>query len=126
MTAYWGSSAIIAAWINPEIRMRLHRERGVTRTHSLVEVFSAFTGGDLTIRQGADEAARTIANLAQDLDQTEVVAALRLAHVKGLRGGRVHDYLHAVAAEKIQAEKLLTVDRGDFNGITVLEIEQLG
>lgn len=131
MTAYRDSSAIIAAWINSEIRMCLHRERGVTRTHSLAGIFSAFTGGDLTIRQGADEAARTIANLAQDLDfvdldQTEVVAALRLAHVKGLRGGRVHDYLHAVAAEKIQAEKLLTVDRGDFNEITAMEIEQLG
>lgn len=131
MTAYWGSSAIIAAWINPEIWMRLHRERRVTRTHSLAEVFSAFTGGNLTIRQDADGAARTIANLAQDLDfvdldQTEVVAALRLTHVKGLRGGRVHDYLHAVAAEKIQAEKLLTVDCGDFSGITAMEIEQLG
>ncbi len=131
MTAYWDSSAIIAAWISPEIRMRLHRERGVTRTHSLAEVFSAFTGGSLTIRQDADEAARTIANLAQDLDfvdldRTEVVAALRLARVKGVRGGRVYDYLHAVAAEKIQAEKLLTVDRGDFNGITAMKIEQLG
>jgi predicted nucleic acid-binding protein len=131
MKAYWDSSAIIAAWVNPDLRVRLHQERGITRTHSLAEIFSAFTGGNLTIRQDADEAARTVADLARDLEfmdlnQTDVLAALQRARVKGVRGGRVHDFLHAVAAEKVKAPKLVTVDRNDFAELTTVEIEQLG
>jgi predicted nucleic acid-binding protein len=130
MKAYWDTSAIIHAWINPATRSRLHKERPATRTHALAEIFSAFTGGNLTIRQDADEAARTVEDLARDLqfvdlDKTDVLAALKTARAKGVRGGRVHDYLHAVAAEKFSADKLVTVDRNDFDGLSGIEIEQL-
>ena len=130
MSAYWDSSAVIAAWIDPDLRLRLHRERGITRTHTLAEIFSAFTGGNLTIRQEADQAAKTVANLALDLDFVDLEAAqlleaLHFARAKGVRGGRVHDYLHAVAAEKNQATKIITVDRNDFEGLSNLPIEQL-
>jgi predicted nucleic acid-binding protein len=40
-------------------------------------------------------------------------------------GGRVHDYLHAVAAQKSGAKKLLTLDENDFNDLTKVEIEQV-
>jgi predicted nucleic acid-binding protein len=76
----------------------------------------------------ADEAAKIVANLASDLDFQDLVAsdvlkALKEARKKGVRGGRVHDYLHAVAAEKSGARKLLTLDKNDFNDLTTVEIE---
>ena len=128
MRAYWDSSAVIEACNSPALRVRLHRERGLTRTHTLAEVFSTLTGGNLAFRLDADEAARTAANLAADLDfhdltATEVLTALKEARKKGVRGGRIHDYLHAVAAQKSGAKKLLTLDKNDFNDLTALEIE---
>jgi predicted nucleic acid-binding protein len=128
MKDYWDSSAVIEACNSPELRARLHRERGFTRTHTLAEVFSTLTGGNLAFRLGADEAAKTVANLASDLDFQDLAAgdvlkALKEARKKGVRGGRVHDYLHAVAAEKSGSRKLLTLDRNDFNDLTTVEIE---
>ena len=128
MKGYWDSSAVIEACNSPALRARLHRERGLTRTHTLAEVFSTLTGGNLAFRLGADEAAKTVANLASDLDfqdlsATDVLKALKEGRKKGVRGGRIHDYLHAVAAEKSGARKLLTLDRNDFNDLTTVEIE---
>jgi predicted nucleic acid-binding protein len=128
MKGYWDSSAVIEACNNPALRVRLHRERGFTGTHTLAEVFSTLTGGNLAFRLGADEAAKTVANLASDLDfedlsATDVLKALKEGRKKGVRGGRIHDYLHAVAAEKSGARKLLTLDRNDFNDLTTVEIE---
>jgi predicted nucleic acid-binding protein len=130
MSAYWDSSAVIAAWVEPDLRLRLHRERGITRTHTLAEIFSAITGGNLTIRQDAEQAAATVENLALDLDfvdleAAQVLEALKSARVRGVRGGRVHDYLHAVAAERSQATTIITVDRNDFEGLTNVPVEQL-
>ena len=128
MKDYWDSSAVIAACNSLALRARLHRERGFTRTHTLAEVFSTLTGGQLAFRLGADEAAKTVANLASDLDfqdlaATDVLKALKEARKKGVRGGRIHDYLHAVAAEKSGARKLLTLDKNDFNDLTTVAIE---
>ena len=46
--------------------------------------------------------------------------ALTLARKRGVRGGRVHDFMHAVAAEKSGATELLTADRNDFETLTSL------
>ena len=128
MKDYWDSSAVIEACNSLTLRVRLHRERGLTRTHTLAEVFSTLTGGNLAFRLDADEAAKTVAHLASDLDfqdlaATEVLKALKEARKRGVRGGRIHDYLHAVAAEKSGARKLLTLDKNDFSGLTTLEID---
>jgi predicted nucleic acid-binding protein len=130
MKAYWDSSAVIQACNSPALRARLLQERGLTRTHTLAEVFSTLTGGNLDFRVDADEAARMAANLAADLDfqdltAAEVLTALKESRKKGVRGGRIHDYLHAVAAQKAGAKKLLTLDKNDFNGLTKVEIEQV-
>jgi predicted nucleic acid-binding protein len=130
MKAYWDSSAVIEACNNPGLRARLHRERGLTRTHTLAEVFSTLTGGNLAFRLDADAAAQTVANLATDLDfhdltAADVLTALKEARKKGVRGGRIHDYLHAVAAQKSGAKKLLTLDKNDFTDLTKVEIEQV-
>ncbi len=130
MSAYWDSSAVIEACASILLRARLRRERGVTRTHTLAEVFSTLTGGNLAFRLDADGAARTVANLAVDLDfydlaAEDILQALKEARKRGVRGGRVHDYLHAVAAEKAGAKKLITLDRNDFEDLTNVEIEQV-
>lgn len=130
MKAYWDSSAVIEACTSPVLRARLHRERGLTRTHTLAEIFSTLTGGNLAFRLDADAAAQTVAGLAADLDfhdltAKDILTALNEARKKGVRGGRVHDYLHAVAAQKSGAKKLLTLDKNDFDDLSTIEIEQV-
>jgi predicted nucleic acid-binding protein len=130
MSTYWDSSAVVEACHSPVLRARLHREQGLTRTHTLAEVFSTLTGGNLSFRLDADEAARTVASLAADLEfhdltAVEILKALKEARKKGVRGGRVHDYLHAVAAQKSGAKKLLTLDKNDFDDLTAVEIEMV-
>jgi predicted nucleic acid-binding protein len=70
-------------------------------------------------------------NLAQDLDfvdltAQEVLNALKQARKRGVRGGRVHDFLHAVAAEKSGASQLLTLDENDFESLVdSVKVEQI-
>ena len=129
MKAYWDSSALVQATSDTNLRTRLRNERGVTRTHALSETFSVLTGGNLALRLEADAATRVIDNLAADLDfadltSAEVLAAFKRARRLGVRGGRVHDFLHAVAADKSGLAELLTLDRNDFAGLTTRVIVQ--
>jgi predicted nucleic acid-binding protein len=123
MKAYWDSSALVQASADAQLRTRLRKDRGITRTHALAEIFSALTGGNLTLRLDADAAAEVVDNLAADLDfmdltSAEVLSALKHARQRGVRGGRVHDFLHAVAADKAKAAVLLTTDQFDFESLT--------
>jgi len=125
MKAYWDSGALVEASSDLLLRSRLRKERGFTRTHALAETFSALTGGRLTIRLDADTASEVVDNLARDLDfvdlsAKEVLSALKQAQKRGVRGGRVHDYLHVRAAEKAGAPELLTTDQHDFASLTDL------
>ena len=131
MKAYWDASALVAALTEPTLRARLRSERGFTRSHSLSEAFSALTGGNIRIRVSADRASEMLDELTTDLDfveidAAEILKALRTARQKGVRGGRVHDYLHIIAAEKVAASESLTGDRNDFvglsNAVTVAQI----
>ena len=124
---YWDSSALIEAVQKPEIRQRLENETAFTRPHALAETFSVLTGNPAT-RISANDAARVIEYLSKslsfvDITGEETLSALKAAEKKGVRGGRVHDYLHAVAAEKCKADKIVTLDKNDFNGLTRLETE---
>jgi hypothetical protein len=83
------------------------------------------------VRFDADWSARTIEQLIADLDfvdlsPADLVAALKQAKRKGVRGGHVHDLLHAAAADKSQAQELLTIDVNDFkvlpNRVTVTSV----
>lgn len=130
MKPYWDSSALVEATSDLALRSRVKREQPYTRTHSLAEAFSALTGGNLGIRMDANDAAATLEDLARDLDfldlaKADVLTAFKSARSKGVRGGRVHDYLHAVAAEKEKATQLVTLDKNDFDGLTSVKIEQL-
>jgi predicted nucleic acid-binding protein len=130
MKPYWDTSALIEACQSAVLRARLHREGGLTRAHTLAEAFSTLTGGNLAFRLDGDAAAQVITGLASDLAfcdlaAGEVLTALRAARKKGVRGGRVHDYLHALAAEKSGATMLLTLDKNDFKDLTKVEIQQV-
>lgn len=129
MKTYWDSSAIIEAVWSETIKRRLEQERGLTRPHALAETFSTLTGNPDT-RISAENAAAILDRLAGSLDFVDITApeilrALKTARQKGVRGGRVHDYLHAVAAEKAGAKKILTLDKNDFSEITNLPVEQV-
>ena len=130
MKAYWDSSAILEAFDDLDLRLRLRAERGITRTHTLAEVFSTLTG-KLPVRLDADRAAEVVEQFAADLDfvdltPQETLAAFKQARQRGVRGGRVHDFLHAIAAKKSGATQLLTADKNDFDLLVdKLKIEQV-
>jgi hypothetical protein len=52
-----------------------------------------------------------------ELDAGETLSALEAAQTRGVRGGRVHDWLHARAAEKAKVAVLLTDNFADFAGL---------
>ena len=72
-----------------------------------------------------------VGSLAQDLDfvdltSTEVMDALKQTRKRGVRGGRIHDFLHAVAAEKAKTGQLLTADENDFESLLdTIKVEQV-
>jgi predicted nucleic acid-binding protein len=124
---YWDSSALVEAIWEPGLQERLHRERGVTRSHALAEVFSALTGNPVA-RINADDATAFLNHLAAHLDfvdltAAEMLAALKSARKLGIRGGRVHDFFHAAAAKKSGAKKIITLDQNDFTGLTEITLE---
>lgn len=131
MKAYWDSSALLETLSDRVLEARLAKEGGVTRTHALSEIFSALTGGNLGIRQQPNAAAKTVRAMAGKLEflnltEQEVLDALDKAQSRGVRGGRVHDYMHALAANKGKADALLTTDVNDFQGLVPgLKVEQV-
>mgnify|MGYP000143134744 CR=1 FL=1 len=119
---YWDSSALVEALHDETLRARLEQPGNITRTHSLAEVFSTLTGGRLGIRYSPNEASEMLASLSEDLEIVELsteqtLDALASAHKKGVRGGRIHDYLHAVAASHAEAQSLVTLNGKDFKGL---------
>jgi predicted nucleic acid-binding protein len=130
MKANWDASALIETTVDEELYARLKREGAFTRTHSLAETFATLSGNP-NFRSSANDAAVTVKRLAQylefvDVPAAEVIAALGKAQARGVRGGRVHDYIHALAADKANADALLTLDKNDFDGLVPgLSIEQV-
>ena len=130
MKAYWDSSALISAVEEPDLRARLASQRGYSRRHALAETFSALTGKPHLRLEGKD-AARLLKELAADLDfielsTAEILQAAADAQALGVRGGGIHDLLHARAALKSGAKHFLTLDRDDFEKLVPgLLIEQV-
>jgi hypothetical protein len=108
MKAYWDSSALISAVEEPDLRARLASQRGYSRRHALAETFSALTGKPHLRLEGKD-AARLLKELPADLDfielsTAEILQAAMDAQALGVRGGGIHDLLHARAALKSGAK----------------------
>ncbi len=119
MKTYWDSSALIEALHDPSLRSRLRPVDNATRPHSLAEVFSTLTKG-VSFRYAPADAANMVADLTADLafvelDSAETLSAVREASSQGVRGARIHDLMHATAARKWGADKLLTLDAAGFS-----------
>jgi predicted nucleic acid-binding protein len=92
--------------------------------HALAETFSILTGGRRGKRRlDAQLATRLIKESVLPFVQTvsltgnEVMFALEQSHARGVRGGAIYDYLHLVAAKKAGAEKLVTLDKRNFEAL---------
>ena len=115
MKVYWDTSAIIRFYATG----RIGQVSGITRTHTLAELFSALTGRgyDESMKDGSmrhrrlsmDAAAKVVSKLVPridfvDLSPDEVLAAIQSSRNVNAQGGRIHDLLHAVAADKGKAD----------------------
>lgn len=121
MITYWDSSALIELLHRPEIRASLSPKTDFTRLHTLSELFSTLTKG-VSFRYSPDDAAKMIDDLARDLSFVElskqdILDGIKTARRLGVRGGRIHDLLHATAARKSGAAALMTLDSAGFTGI---------
>jgi hypothetical protein len=123
MKTYWDSSALVEALHDPAIRERIKPANNATRSHSLTEVFSTLTKG-VNFRYSPVDAANMIVDVSRDItfvDLTagEILEAVKGASAQGVRGGRVHDLMHAWAARKWDADVLLTLDKSGFSTLKV-------
>ena len=122
MKRYWDASALIDALHDTRIEQKLLEPDQWTRAHALAETFATLTGGRLGFHYLPDDAAALIRELTQrinfvELNGAETVAALDAAQQRGVRRGRVHDWLHAYAAQKAGVTELLTDNLNDFAGL---------
>ncbi len=123
MKTYWDSSALIDALHSQNLRDKIRPKTAVTRPHSLAEVFSALTKG-VNFRYPAEDAAKMLEDLETDISFVELNAeetqdAINQASKRGVRGGRIHDLMHAAAAIKSGAKILLTLDTAGFSDLDV-------
>ncbi len=121
MTAYWDSSSLIAALMDG------HELEGVTRPHTLAEVFSTPTGKGIDTPDGRqrllpDDVAAILSDLPKlafvELSAAETLKAVQEAGAQGVRGGLVHVWLHVQAEEKAGADVILTENTRHFRTLT--------
>jgi predicted nucleic acid-binding protein len=119
---YWDSSALVDAFFDSRIEKQLFEPDQWTRPHSLAEMFSTLTSGKLGKQFLPDDAAAIVRELTAgvqfvELTPDEMLVAFDAAQKRGVRGGRVHDWLHAQAAKKAGVAELLTDNLTDFQGL---------
>ena len=119
MKAYWDSSALIKALHDHKLRTSLKPGKDGTRPHSLAELFSTLTKG-VSFHYSPSDAAAMIKSLSESLDFVELsaddaVSAIKSASSQGVRGARIHDLMHAAAAEKYRATVIFTLDKAGFS-----------
>src|SRR5260370_37093891 len=100
MKRYWDASALVDALHDARVEQKVLEPDQWTRTHTLAETFSTLTGGRLGFQYLPDDAAALIREISAgmhfvELSPEETLAALEAAQARGVRGGRVHDWLHA-------------------------------
>ncbi|HEV2391069.1 MAG TPA: PIN domain-containing protein [Verrucomicrobiae bacterium] len=122
MRRYWDSSALLDAFFESRIESLVREPDQWTRPHTLAEMFSALTGGRLGGQFHPADASAIVRELTEtmnfvELDAKEVQAALDSADKHGVRGGNVHDWMHATAAKKAGAIVLLTDNSTDFQNL---------
>jgi predicted nucleic acid-binding protein len=124
VTVYLDASVLVAAVIEAEPNhaaalQLLGRKKLSVWTHGLAEVYATLTGGRLGIRVSPAVASRLIAPLADKLQLVElagsdIVTAIAATEEAGVRGGALYDYLHLIAARKVSATTLFTLNVRHF------------
>src|SRR2546426_12361039 len=122
MKRYWDASALVDALHDPRVEQKALESDQWTRAHALAETFSTLTGGRLGFQYLPDDAAALVREITAgmnfiELDAAETMIALEAAQKRGVRGGRVHDLLHARAAQKAKAAEVPTDNFTDFAGL---------
>jgi hypothetical protein len=135
--SYWDTSAAINALVSTEVWSRLNTGEHFARQHLFFEFFATMTGRGISVKDQSGNPARLVLTPQDaaiwlrgfrtkvkliDLDDTETLDALDKAQVRNVQGGRVYDYGHALAAEKAQADALLTRNTDDFSGLTEMPV----
>jgi len=133
LSSYWDSSAVLNAAVSTAVKGRLGTGAHYARLHTYVEAFHVMTGRGIPLSGGllkwtADDCAAWLKEFAAkvdavDLDKAELMAALEKAQSRNVSGGHVYDYLHALAADKANADELLTRNTSDFTGLTNAKVE---
>lgn len=125
MIRFLDSSVLVSAVVegqehHAECDRLLAGHEGRVRTHAFAETFSTLTGGRLGQSITPNVAARAIEETIVpsvttiELTPREILAALREAESRGVRGGAIHDYLHLAAARKVRADRLYTLNVRHF------------
>ena len=127
MTHYLDSSILVAAMVEDEpsheacLRV-LRKKNVVTWVHALAETFATLTGGRLGLRASPATAAQLIGAISPrlrliELDAADTLSAIHDAESVGARGGALYDYLHLVAARKVAATELHTLNGRHFSAL---------
>lgn len=125
MTRYLDSSILVSSLLpdDPDYPAcdALMGQAGIwTSPHALNETFATLTGGRLGTRIDADFAARMIRESIRpcvqfvELTVDDILDAQAQARQQGVRGGAVYDYMHFIAAKKVGADKIITINVSDF------------
>ena len=94
-----------------------HQPKGVTRPHTLGEIFSTLTGRGIETPNGKtrlhpDDATALLTDLSTltfvELTAKETLKAIQEAGAQGIRGGLIHDWLLVQAAHKAKADAIVT------------------
>lgn len=125
MTAFIDTSVLVAAIVASEDCHaqceRLLDQKGIGMyAHGLAETFSTLTGGRKGFQMRPSVATAVLEEdyvpciTFASLTPSETLRALRDAEGRGVRGGAVFDYLHLVAARKMKAARLYTLNISNF------------
>jgi hypothetical protein len=133
LRTYWDTSAAINAFVSAKVSARLDSGEHYIRVHLLSEFFATMTGRGVPVKDADGNPARLILSPSDaatwlrkfcarvkvvELDLQETLNALDQAQRKNVQGGKVYDFMHAVAADKNDTAKLLTRNAKDFAGLT--------
>jgi predicted nucleic acid-binding protein len=135
MKVYWDTSALLEVILGVPAALSAFNapHERITRAHTLAEAFSQLTGGRMTDAAGArvqlapNDAARAIAERAVQMEIVslsgeQILTALKRAQKKAVRGGAIHDFLHATAAELNGADRIYTLNLKDFRPVTSVTV----
>jgi predicted nucleic acid-binding protein len=125
MSVALDSSVLIAALVEAELHhdacgQLLDPPRKHVYAHALSEVYSVLTGGRLGFRVSPEIAIQLLEQSVLPnvevvtLSARELIASLKEAPLRGVRGAAIYAYLHLAAARKAKADRIYTLDVANF------------